>query len=174
MNIVFIGMPGSGKTTLGKIVAEKLNKDFYDLDKIIECKENMSITDIFRNGEDYFRNLEYKYLSEISKNDNIVIATGGGTIVKTESTELIKNDYVIFLDRSIDDIISSIDNDDRPLLLGDVRKNLENLYERRIHKYESICDYKVKVSDINETVLNILEQIKREVIWKFYLYLVQI
>lgn len=171
MNIVFIGMPGSGKTTIGKLVADKLNKKFYDLDNIIEQGEGKSIKEIFENGEDYFRNLEYKYSSEIIKKNDIVIATGGGTIIREDSVNLIKDEYVIFLDRSIHDIISNINNDDRPLLVGNIKKNLERLYDERIDIYESVSNYKVIVKDLDETVFEIIEHLKRGERWRYYLYL---
>lgn len=174
MNIVFIGMPGSGKTTIGKLVAEKLNKIFYDLDSMIEQGEGESIKEIFKKGEDYFRMLEYKYLSEISKKNNIIIATGGGTIIKPEAAKLIKKGYVIFLDRSIDDIISTIDSNARPLLIGNARENLEKLYDERINKYEELADYKIKVTNVEDTILKIIDHLKREAIWKYYLYWEQI
>lgn len=168
MNIVFIGMPGSGKTTIGGLVAEKLHKSFYDIDSIIEEREDMEIKDIFKNGEEYFRKLEYNFLKEISENEDVVISTGGG-IVETElAMDIIKKDYVIFLNRDIEDIIKNVDDDSRPLLNGNKKKNIENLYNRRIDKYIKNADYTVKVTNVKNTVLNIIDQLtKKGIVWKY-------
>lgn len=168
MNVVFIGMPGSGKTTIGKIVAEKLNKKFYDLDSIIETQEKMEIKDIFKNGEDYFRQLEYNCLKELSQYENAIISTGGGIVETEKAMEIIVKDYVIFLDRDIDDIIKNVDDESRPLLNGNKKQNLENLYIRRIDRYIKNADYTVKVTDLDNTVLNILDHLtKKGIAWKY-------
>lgn len=76
--VVIIGMPGSGKTTIGKILGEELNLKFYDMDEYIQERTSKSILELFKNGEDYFRNIETDICKELSKKQNILISTGGG------------------------------------------------------------------------------------------------
>ena len=81
MNIILIGMPGSGKTTLGKIVAKELGLAFYDSDKVIENNQGKTVLEIFSEmGEGYFRDLETETLSSLASLDNAVISTGGGVV----------------------------------------------------------------------------------------------
>lgn len=172
MNIVFVGMPGCGKTTIGKIVSEKLSKKFYDIDHEIELREGIKIKDIFKHGENHFRDIEYSVLNEILKADDSIIATGGGVVEREENIESLKTSYVIFLNRDIDDIILNIKDDTRPLLMGDIKARLNEIYNRRINKYNTVSNCVIDVKDINTTVLNIINKLKEEGIeWKFCLYL---
>ena len=114
LNIVLIGLPGVGKTTLGKLVAEQFNKEFVDMDSLIVNKENMSIKEIFdKYGEEYFRNLESNLCMELESKNNLVISTGGGVILNKENVKsLAKNGLIIFLDKELDLFTLS---DERPL-----------------------------------------------------------
>jgi shikimate kinase len=125
MNYYLIGMMGSGKSTVGKLLAKKLETPFLDLDHYIEVKNNKSINDIFKEkGENYFRQLETNALSEI-KGSEIVVACGGGIILNHENRKKISsNGKVIFLKASISSLIKRLlSNKDRPLLND---KNIEN------------------------------------------------
>jgi shikimate kinase len=125
MNYYLIGMMGSGKSTVGKLLAKKLDTPFLDLDHYIEVKNNKSINDIFKEkGENYFRQLETNALSEI-KGSEIVVACGGGIILNHENRKKISsNGKVIFLKASISSLIKRLlSNKDRPLLND---KNIEN------------------------------------------------
>jgi len=95
MNIFLIGYRGSGKTTLGKILSEKLKMKFVDTDELIVERENKTIPEIFSKlGEKYFREIETKVLQDVIKNDNQVISTGGGIILSELNRNLIKNNGV--------------------------------------------------------------------------------
>jgi|TARA_B110000495_G_scaffold98692_1_gene85364 shikimate kinase len=125
MNYYLIGMMGSGKSTVGKLLAKKLETPFLDLDHYIEVKNNKSINDIFKEkGENYFRQLETNALSEI-KGSEIVVACGGGIILNHENRKKISsNGKVVFLKASISSLIKRLlSNKDRPLLND---KNIEN------------------------------------------------
>ena len=105
-NIVLIGMPASGKSTVGKLLSKKINYEYYDADKYLEKKENVKISTLFsEKGEEHFRNLETKYLRELSQKNRIIISTGGGAVKREENMEILKEKgIVVFLSRKIEDI----------------------------------------------------------------------
>jgi shikimate kinase len=143
-NIVLIGMPGCGKTTIGKLLAEKLNKSFIDVDSYIEEVENRTIPEIFLQGEIYFRDIETKAVKKASKGEAQVISTGGGVIKRQENIEALKeNGIIIFIDRPVEDIASDVDTENRPLL-KDKKEALFTLYKERYALYVAACDYQVK------------------------------
>ena len=133
-NIVLVGMPSSGKTTIGKIIAEKLGFAFVDTDELIVSKEGRSIPEIFaKDDEQYFRNCETEAIRETAKNQGLVIATGGGAILKKENIELLKeNGRIYFIDRPLDLLITT---NDRPLSSN--RTDLEKRYTERCNIYLS-------------------------------------
>ena len=96
-NIVFLGMMGSGKSSLGSLISKKLNLDFYDTDNVIEKKTGMKISKIFKEkGEIFFRRVEEKISLEILKKDNIVIALGGGAFLNKKIMEEILKNHLSF------------------------------------------------------------------------------
>jgi shikimate dehydrogenase len=105
-NIVLIGMPGSGKSTIGKALAEKLGRAFTDTDGIITERYGI-ISDIFaQKGEEYFRNIEALAVKETAKKNGVVIATGGGAVLRQENvTALKQNGVIFFLNRPLEDIV---------------------------------------------------------------------
>ena len=113
-NIVLIGMPGCGKTTIGKILADELNKDFTDTDDEIIKRINMPIADYFaKHGEESFRRVESEVIKEISACQSSVIATGGGAVLNPDNIRLLKeNGTVWFMVRPLDKLVTSAD---RPL-----------------------------------------------------------
>lgn len=134
-NIVLIGMPGCGKTTIGKIIAEKLKRKFIDIDEYIERTNNATISEIFKNGEKHFRMLESKAVEELSKETNAVLATGGGVIKNQENIEkLAENGLIIFVDRPVDQIVSDVEIQKRPLLKDGI-KIVYQLYNERYDLY---------------------------------------
>lgn len=143
MKIYLIGMPGSGKTTLGKKVASELLVDFVDLDAEIEKRETRPITEIFsRQGEDYFRKLEAELLREWAASaKSFVMATGGGAPCFYNSMEVINQTGIsIFLDVSLDKLLHRVQHQkDRPLLnVSDndsVKSRLEGLMKNRLPVY---------------------------------------
>ena len=103
-NIVLIGMPACGKSTIGYWLSKKIGYPLLDTDKYLEEKENRIISDIFSNeGEEYFRNLETKYLKELSEKEGLIISTGGGAVKKKENIDILKKNGIvmIFLKKTI-------------------------------------------------------------------------
>ena len=129
MKIFLIGMPGSGKSTVGKQLAAKLDLPFIDLDKEIEKREARSIKDIFSSeGEDYFRSTESEVLQEVAARQNdAVIATGGGAPCFHRGIDIINaSGLSIFLDVAIDELVARVELEkERPLLLSADRTELE-------------------------------------------------
>jgi len=139
-NIVLIGMPGCGKTTIGRELAKVYEKDFVDTDELIEARMGRKIPDIIReDGEPRFRELESGVIAEAAAKTNQVIATGGGSVLAEENRDaLAQNGIVVFLERSLDRLAT----DGRPLSV-----DLEALYRRRLPFYESFCQYKITLDD---------------------------
>ena len=146
-HIILIGFMGAGKSTMGKLIANKLGWRFIDTDAYIEKKEGRSIQDIFTDdGEDYFRSAETDVLRELLKADEkYVLALGGGTPLLEENRELLKasDAYVIFLKISALDAYERLKDDvSRPLLQGtNVKEKIESLLQMRNPVYETIADY---------------------------------
>lgn len=141
-NIVLIGMPGSGKSTLGTLIANQLGREFYDIDTLIEQKANMPIPEIFRkSGEAAFRKLESGVIADISKESGCVIATGGGAVLKNANVRSLKqNGRLILLGRDIESICVT---ESRPL--SDSREKLMRLYNERMPIYTACADLTVKI-----------------------------
>lgn len=157
-NIVLIGMPGCGKSVIGKILAEKLRLTFLDLDTYIEESTKHSITEIFKSGETQFREIEANATLEVSEKSSAVISTGGGIVKIYENIlNLKKNGIIIYINRPIKNIIGDIDFENRPLL----SKNPSQLYrllKEREPLYNEYCDYEImNNSNIEDAVNNIIE-----------------
>jgi len=159
-NIVLIGLPGCGKTCIGRMVAERLLLAFYDVDEFIEKKEGKLIKDIFLSGEDYFRNLESHAIEEISKKCPLVISTGGGAVKVPYNMEILqKNSIIFFINRPIENITQDIVISRRPLLAGDIT-NIYKLYEERYPLYKKYSDIEViNDKDLVNVVNKIIELI---------------
>ncbi len=153
-NIVLIGMPGSGKSTIGKMLADKLKKEFVDTDEMIAEKENRIIPEIFSSdGEEYFRRVETECVKEAGKKMGLVIATGGGAILKEENRNAMReNSTIIFLDREI----LSLATDGRPLSSSE--ENLKKLFKVRYPIYKSLSHHTVKTNDDAEITLREVEK----------------
>lgn len=154
LNIVLVGMPGSGKTTIGKIVAEALDREFYDTD-VEFVKENGEIADYFKsNGEKAFRDKESDIVSNLGSKNGLVIATGGGAILRPENVKHLKeNGLVIFLDRDVEKIVPT---SDRPL--GSDRNAIQQRYDERYPVYCSVADIKVDSNrDVNTVAQDVTE-----------------
>ena len=144
MKIFLIGMPGSGKTTLGKRLAKEMLTEFVDLDKEIEKREGKSIQQIFaEHGEDYFRQVESKELVEwAGSSKSFVMATGGGTPCFFEGIKVINQSGLsIFLDVPLTTLFSRLGNKtDRPLLnaddINERKQKLSELLANRIQDYQ--------------------------------------
>lgn len=150
--IALIGMSGAGKTTVGKLLAEKMNYEFVDIDNQIEKIENKSISQIFADeGEEFFRQLETNMLNELINNDKLVISTGGGIIINEKNREFLKNNFFnIFLNVSIDEALERLQqNENRPLLLGNIKDKWQKLYDERLLLYYQTADYIVNADKNN-------------------------
>ena len=143
-NIFLIGPMGSGKTTVGMIVAKELAKEFHDTDQEIEASTGVDISYIFDvEGEKGFRKREEKILAGITQKKNIVIATGGGAIESENNRRcLTKNGFVIYLKTTLDDqVLRAKPSRQRPLLQDvEPKKKLQELMQKRKSLYESIAD----------------------------------
>lgn len=149
-NIVLIGMPGCGKTTIGKAVAEEIQKEFIDTDDEIIRKTGMSIPEIFQKfGEKRFREIESQVIKEVAALQSAVIATGGGAVLNSENISLLKeNGITVFIDRPIDDLVTT---DDRPLSSN--RELLIKRYKERYDIYKSSADAVIKaVKNLNDNI----------------------
>lgn len=150
-NIVLIGMPSAGKTTIGKMLEERLGKQFVDVDDVIIEKAGMSIPEIFeKSGEEGFRAIETEVAIDLAKKNNLIIATGGGTIKhKVNMDYLRQNGITIFIDRDVDKLISSDPN--RPLSKS--KEALRLMHEERHPLYVKYAAYiAVNNNTIEETV----------------------
>lgn len=158
MRIYLIGLPGVGKSTIGKKLAEKIEYRFLDLDSYIEQKAMLFVDEIFKlYGEEYFRALETNTLCEISKLDDVVISCGGG-IVKSPKNK----DYIlgpcIYLKADIVQIEERLRESqiERPLL---TTKTVLDLYKERKTLYEDFATLEVENTDVEETIHLILKEI---------------
>ncbi len=141
-NIVFVGMPGSGKTTLSNMLAKELGRAVVDTDDMIVAKEGRSIPDIFAaEGEEYFRQIEAACVKEASLMEGVVIATGGGAILRYENREaLMHNGLLLWLRCPVEHLA----RDGRPLSSDDDSK-MRAMFEKRAPIYEAVSDIVIDV-----------------------------
>lgn len=139
-NLVLIGMPSSGKTTVGRLLAERLGSEFVDTDELIIERIKMPIKDFFSAyGEEKFRLVESEVINSLAGRNGLVIATGGGAVLREENISALKyNGKIIFLDRSLDKLVTT---DSRPL--SSDRASLERLYSLRYPIYHSVSDLQI-------------------------------
>ena len=140
LNVVLIGMPSCGKSSIGRAVAEKLNREFIDTDSVIEQRVGKSIPQIFNeHGEEYFRRLETQVIKDVCIESGKVIATGGGVVKKSENEFFIKcNSKVIYIDRNVELLVT----DGRPLSKD--KSAIKRLYNERKDLYNKIADIVVE------------------------------
>lgn len=156
-NIVLCGMPSSGKTTVGKEIAKVFGKKFIDTDDVVVEKKKESISDIFEKyGEGEFRKEERLAIEELSKENGLVIATGGGAVLDENNVRALRrNGVILFLDRSLENLVATAD---RPLS-SDTEK-LKNLFEKRYDVYKSCADAVIpadgEIADVVEKIKGVL------------------
>ncbi|MBB6519798.1 shikimate kinase AroK [Pseudoteredinibacter isoporae] len=143
-SIVLVGPMGVGKSTIGRLLATSLRRDFYDTDKLIEDRAGADISWIFDiEGEEGFRQRESNTLSELCQQDDLVIATGGGIIVREDNRKLLnKYGRVVYLTASISQLVRRTDKDKkRPLLqVDDPKQKIIELLESRDPLYREVAD----------------------------------
>ena len=154
-NIFIVGLMGSGKTSIGKLLAKRTGRLFIDIDNEIIKESDMTITEIFNKfGENHFRDLEHKILSKAKSTENHVISTGGGIILKLENIKIMKNSgTIIFLDIDVETQLSRVRNKkNRPLLnSNNMVENLVNIKKDRDYIYKNISDYIISISGKNKS-----------------------
>ena len=160
-DLILIGLPASGKTTVGRQLARRLDMPFFDCDEAIEAAAGCSVSDIFaRYGESYFRQLEHRTLETLCRKENCVIATGGGAVLREDNRLLLQRSGTVFwLDRPLSDIMSTDFQTGRPLLTAG-RKALERLAAERRALYAACAHYRIAEPLLELTISQIEE------IWK--------
>jgi shikimate kinase len=140
-HLILVGLPGVGKTTIGKEVARKLGRAFLDFDQEIERRSGMEVREIFRvKGEEHFRELEFGLTKELSSTGGMVLSPGGGWITQAKSVELLRSaGRIIYLRASPEAVARRLRRvETRPLLAGrDPVVALRELYEKRRALYET-------------------------------------
>ncbi len=157
MNIVLIGFRGTGKSTVGNLLAKRLERDFVDSDKYIESSTGKTIKCIFEeDGEEGFRKIEADTIAELSKEDNKVISAGGGAVLKGENVRNLKdNGFLILLEANPEIIHNRIAQDEkttqqRPSLTD--KKPLDeikHLIAKREHAYKNAADFTINTSYVS-------------------------
>ena len=156
-NIFIVGAMGSGKSTIGKLLAKKLKKKFLDTDHEVEVYTNYDISTIFKKfGEELFRDKETEILNKLKDKENLVISTGGGIILKNENINLMKEiGTIVFLDINLETQIKRVKyRKHRPLLQNsNLQIELKKLKINRDPIYNKISDYIIEVSSKDKNTI---------------------
>ena len=158
--ICLIGMPGSGKTTLGKEIANIFDYEFIDMDSLIKKETGLRISQIFLiKGEEYFRTIETSILEKIISNDKkIIISTGGGIILKNQ--KILKKTYNIYLECNINTLVKRLNSSkERPLIGDNIFKNVNQLLNEREFLYKKISNAIVDSNKIKKNIINQIQEI---------------
>ncbi len=165
-NIVLTGFMGTGKTAVGEVLAQRLGKEFVEMDSLVEKKAGMPIPEIFRRGgEIAFRELEIEVAKEVSARKNAVIACGGGVVLNKINTDRLKKEGIIVYLTARPDVIlkrTSTGEDDRPLLaVADRASHIKELLRFRRPFYERAADITIDTSklDINSVAGQIISKV---------------
>ena len=152
LNITLVGMPGVGKTVIGSEIAKLTGRKFVDIDKEVETIAGMSVSRIFNEySEEYFRDLETQVLKKYAKETSLVIATGGGSVLKEENRDAIRaNSFVVELKRPFD----LLEKSERPLSIK--ATSMEDLYKERKSAYDLTKDITIENNDTIENIANII------------------
>ena len=151
-NIVLIGIMGCGKTTLSRMLGEKLNRPVIDIDEYIVEKYHQTIPEMFEVSETYFRNNETAGCKDVSDLNGHIISTGGGVVLRPENIKYLKqNGIIIYIDRPIDNILTDVQVTSRPLLKEGPQK-LYELDKQRHQLYIEACDHRIVNDDTLENI----------------------
>ena len=152
---MLIGMPSCGKTTVGRLLAEKLERPFIDTDAQIIAETGFSIPELFdKVGEEGFRKIEAEVIRELAGRQGVVIATGGGSILRSENVARLKeNGWICFLDRPLELLTVTADR-----LLSSTTVDLKERYKERYPIYSTVCDRSVSAEGSPEEVANLIRE----------------
>ena len=163
--IVLVGVPGAGKTTVGKLLAKNLGIDFFDSDQVIESRAGKSVSDIFtQDGEPAFRKLEHDVIVELLDSNNVVLALGGGSLGNDETRAKVKDATTVWLVAGLAQAVDRVGmNRNRPLLLGNVRGQLADLMAAREPFYKEVAAIAVDTSKLipSEVVTEIVSELEK-------------
>lgn len=163
--IVLVGVPGAGKTTVGKLLAKSLNQEFFDSDQVIEAQVGKSVSEIFtQDGESVFRSLEHDVIVQLLQNSAGVLALGGGALGNPETRVAVKGANTIWLVAGLAQAVDRVGmNRNRPLLLGNVRGQLAELMTAREPLYKEVSTIVIDTSKLtpNEVVSDILTELEK-------------
>lgn len=161
INLVLIGMPGCGKTTISKYLHELLQIPVIDIDEYLEDNCMESIEEMFLKGEAYFREQETRMTRKISSSHGTIISCGGGIVLREENMRLLSmNGRIYYLQREIEKILAEVDTSHRPLLKNG-KEALYRLERERKHLYERYADVIVDNNgSIEQTAMMIVEDYK--------------
>jgi len=161
-NIVLIGMPGAGKTTIGRKLSKALGRPVLDADDKVVEQTGRTIKDLFQEGEDVFRQAETEAVKTLAALDGIIISCGGGVVKRPENIAYLQqNGKIFFLNRDLAAIAGSVDKVTRPLL-NSAEDRLAQLYKERLPLYLKYADYTIPVDeDFDKTTEYIIELVRK-------------
>lgn len=162
-HVFLIGMPGCGKSSLGKRVANNMRIPYVDMDQRISDAVGCTVSEMFeRYGEQAFRNAETNTLIQLTRETPSLISTGGGTVLRENNRAIMRNfGVIVLIDRPLEEIMGDIKLDRRPLLAQKGLGEVERLYHERIDIYRSVADFVMDNSNGYHAGLRGLEQIMR-------------
>ncbi len=163
--IVLVGVPGAGKTTVGKLLAKELGLEFLDSDQVIETRSGKSVADIFtQDGEPAFRQIEHDVIVDLLDSSNTVLALGGGSLGNDDTRAKVKNAETVWLVAGLAQAVDRVGmNRNRPLLLGNVRGQLADLMAAREPLYKEVAKVAVDTSKLipSEVVAQIVAEFQK-------------
>jgi len=163
--IVLVGVPGAGKTTVGKLLAKELGLEFFDSDQVIEARSGKSVSDIFtQDGEPAFRQIEHDVIVDLLDSSNTVLALGGGSLGNDDTRAKVKDATTVWLVTGLAQAVDRVGmNRNRPLLLGNVRGQLADLMAAREPLYKEVAKVAVDTSKMipSEIVAEIVAEFKK-------------